>query len=84
MDGSWELEIVSRPPGTTGWVKLPYRWVVERTIAWLGPYRCPSKDYERLTSSSEGMIYVSMINLMLKRLRPSIEYDEFQYRRNTA
>ena len=35
--GRWQLEIVSRPPGSTGWVKLPKRWVVERTFAWLGP-----------------------------------------------
>jgi putative transposase len=84
VDGSWELEIVSRPPGEKGWVKLPYRWVVERTFAWLGRYRCHSKDYERLTESSEGMIHLSMIHLMLRRLKPSKEYAEFQYRRIPA
>jgi putative transposase len=35
----WELEIVRRPDGTKGWVKLPIRWMVERTFAWLGQYR---------------------------------------------
>lgn len=84
VDGSWELLIVSRPKDKRGWVKLPQRWVVERTFAWLGRYRCHSKDYERLTESSEGMIYVSMIHLMLKRLRPSREYAEFEYRRKSA
>ena len=84
VDGSWELEIVSRPPGKKGWVKLPWRWVAERTFAWLGRYRCHSKDYERLTASSEGMIHVSMIHLMLKRLRPSKEYSEFKYKRKIA
>jgi len=84
VDNSWELEIVSRPPGEKGWVKLPRRWVVERTFAWLGRYRCHSKDYERLTTSSEGMIFTSMIHLMLKRLKPSKEYAEFQYRRKVA
>jgi putative transposase len=83
-DGSWELEIVSRPPGTKGWVLLPKRWVVERTFAWLGRYRCHSKDYEKLTMSSEGMIHVSMIHLMLKRLKPSKEYAEFCYRLKIA
>jgi len=83
-DGSWELEVVSRPPGKRGWVKLPRRWVAERTFAWLGRYRCHSKDYERLTTSSEGMIYVSMIHLMLKRLRPSKDYAEFKYKRKNA
>jgi putative transposase len=84
VDGSWELLIVSRPKDKKGWVKLPQRWVVERTFAWLGRYRCHSKDYERLTTSSEGMIHVSMIHLMLKRLRPSKEYAEFTYRRKSA
>ena len=84
VDGGWGLEIVSRPPGTKGWVKLPRRWVVERTFAWLGRYRCHSKDYERLTTSSEGMIYVSMIHLMLKRLSPSKEYTVFKYKRKAA
>src|SRR5919202_1284704 len=47
VDGTWELEIVSRPPDKEGWVKLPYRWVAERTFAWLGRYRINSKEYER-------------------------------------
>ena len=83
VNGTWELLIVSRPKDKKGWVKLPVRWVVERTFAWVGRYRCHSKDYERLTESSEGMIYVSMIHLMLKRLRPSKEYAEFKYRRKS-
>ena len=83
-DGSWELEIVSRPTGETGWVQLPRRWVAERTFAWLGRYCCHSKDYERRTDSSEGMIYVSMIHLMLRRLARNKDYSEFQYRRKIA
>jgi putative transposase len=83
-DGTWELEVVSRPAGTKGWVLLPKRWVVERTFAWLGRYRIHSKDYERLTESSEGMVYVSMIHLMLKRLKPKVDTREFHYRRKPA
>jgi putative transposase len=80
-DSTWQLEIVSRPPGVTGWVRLPRRWVVERTFAWLGRYRRHSRDYERLTESSEAMIRVSAIHMMLRRLKPVKKYSEFRYRK---
>lgn len=62
------LEIVERDPALKYFQVLPRRWVVERTFAWLGRYRRLSKDYERCTNSSEGMIYVASIHTMLKRL----------------
>jgi putative transposase len=83
-NGDWELAIVRRPPGQRGWVRLPRRWVVERTFAWLGRYRVHSKDYERLTESSAAMIEVSMVHLMLRRRKPSKEYAEYRYRRKVA
>lgn len=69
--GGWVLEIVRRREGSTGFEVLPRRWVVERTFAWLGRYRRLSKDYEERTETSEAMIYVAMIQLMSRRLRPS-------------
>ena len=76
--GDWEawlynewnilLEIVSRQDGQRGFAVQPRRWVVERTFAWLGKYRRLSKDYERCTHSSEGMIYLASIRTMLKRM----------------
>jgi putative transposase len=66
----YKITVVERPVGVQGLVHLPYRWVVERTNAWTGKYRRNSKDYERTTSSSEAMIKVSTIHLMLNRLRP--------------
>jgi len=78
--GVWRLEIVRRPPGAKGFVLLPKRWVVERSFAWLGRCRRNSKDYERKTSSSEAMLRVSAIHLMLKRLKPSNVYPPFHYR----
>jgi putative transposase len=51
-------------------VVLPKRWIVERTFAWLGKYRRLSKDYETLPASSEMMVYLAMINLMIHRLKP--------------
>jgi putative transposase len=43
-------------------------WVVERTFGWFGRYRRLSKDYEYLPTTSETMLYIAMINLMLRRL----------------
>jgi putative transposase len=83
VDGSWELEIVSRPPTQAGWVLLPQRWVAERTFAWLGRYRINSKEYEGLTTSSEAQVYISSIQLLLNRLKPSKDYPEFKYKRKT-
>jgi putative transposase len=54
-----------------GFVVLPRRWVVERTIAWIDHNRRMSKDYERLPESSEAFIYVAMSRLMLRRLARS-------------
>jgi putative transposase len=62
------LEIVKRPEGTKGFRLLPKRWIVERTFAWLGRYRRLSKDYEYVTQTSETMIRVAMIHLMVRRL----------------
>jgi putative transposase len=68
---NWVLEIVKRSAQAVGFVRLPRRWVVERTFAWLGRYRRLSQDYEALTTSSEAMIRLAMIQLMLHRLVPS-------------
>lgn len=62
------LDIVKRPSGLKGFHVLRKRWIVERTFGWLGRYRRHSKDYERNPASSEAMIYISMINLMSRRL----------------
>ncbi len=64
------LEIVKRSDDRTGFVVLPKRWIVERTFGWFGRYRRLSKDYEQLPASSETMIYIAMIHLMLRRLAP--------------
>lgn len=58
------VEVFKRPKGFR---HLPRRWVVERTFAWIGRHRRMSKDYEYLPSSSESMVQLTMIRLMLKR-----------------
>jgi putative transposase len=51
-----------------GFVVLPRRWVVERTIAWIDQNRRMSKDYEKLCASDESLVYAAMIRLMTRRL----------------
>jgi putative transposase len=63
-----EMEIVRRPEGVKGFFVLARRWVVERTFAWLSFYRRLSKDYEYLPKTSEVLIRIAMIRLMLARL----------------
>jgi putative transposase len=67
----WALEIVKRPDEARGFVLLPKRWTVERTFAWLGKCRRLSKDYEHRECSSEALIRLAMIGLMVRRLRPA-------------
>ena len=54
-----------------GFQVLPRRWVVERTFSWTDQNRRMSKDYERLTETSEAFIYVAMSRLMARRLARS-------------
>lgn len=79
---SYAIEVVGRPEGAKGFVLLPRRWVVERTFGWLGRYRRNSRDYELSTQSSESMIKISSIHLMLRRLKPdrSKSANPFNYR----
>lgn len=65
------LEITNRPPNSKGFVVVPVRWIVERSLAWFGRFRRLSKDYEHCTKSSEGVIYVASIATMLKRIKPA-------------
>jgi putative transposase len=70
----WRL--FARPKGFR---PLPRRWVVERTFAWIGRYRRLSKDYEFLPASSEAMVYLTMIRLLLARLAKYDRIDPFSY-----
>ncbi len=67
-----DVEIVSREPGQQGFVVLPKRWIVERSIAWATRNRRLSKDYERLPESTEAFVYLAFIQLMLHRLAPDV------------
>jgi putative transposase len=80
--GQWHMEISSAPADSKEFKPLPIRWVVERTFAWIGRCRRNSKDYERRTDSSESMVLISTISLMVRRLSPSrVKSPAFTYPR---
>jgi putative transposase len=64
----WRLEVVSRNADSCTFKVLPRRWVVERSFAWISRNRRLAKDYERKVQTSECLLKVAMIRLMLKRL----------------
>lgn len=75
----WQVEIQSRPEGTPKFQPVRKRWVIERTNAWVVRCRRNAKDYERRVASSEAMIQLSSIHLMLRRLTPTSR-PTFNYR----
>jgi len=64
----WILEIVKRSDDQKGFVLLPRRWVVERTLGWLMNYRRLCRNYEYWTDTSETVVKVAMIHIMIRRL----------------
>jgi putative transposase len=69
-------------PGKKRFKVIKWRWVVERTFAWLGRYRRNSRDYEKLSQTSESMLMISGIQLMLRRLKPRGDAFVFHYPKN--
>jgi putative transposase len=63
----WDLQVVEREAGTRGFAVQPHRWVVERAFAWLNRNRRLAKDYERRVQTSETLIELAAIRLLLRR-----------------
>jgi len=66
--GTWSIEVIKRSDTANGFVLLPRRWVVERTIAWLNRNRRLAKDFEATTESSMTWLYIASVKLMSRRL----------------
>jgi putative transposase len=79
-NAKYRLHIVRRPEGAAGFVRLPQRWVVERTFSWLGRSRRLHKDCEKLTTTSAAMVKIAMIHLMVRRLASDTITEEFCYK----
>jgi putative transposase len=72
----YQVKTIERPTGSKGFVRLPKRWVVERSLAWLGRYRQLSKEYDYEPKVSESWAQVSALHLMLRRYRPDKEHQQ--------
>jgi len=66
-DHQLELEVVKRKH-SKGFQVLPWRWSVERTLAWLVRHRRLTIDYEALPATAEALIYAAMSRIMVRRL----------------
>jgi transposase len=67
-----ELSVVKLPEAKRGFVRLPKRWVVERSFAWLTRFRRLARDYERLPETVAGLHFIAFACLMLQKIVPLI------------
>jgi transposase len=61
-------EIITRRDQAKGFVVLPKRWIVERTLAWLNRCRRLAKDFENRTRYAVAFIHLASIRLMSRKL----------------
>ena len=66
--GRWTVQIVKRSDTAQGFEILPRRWVVERTLAWLGRCRRLSKDWEKTIASAEAWLLFAHIRRVTRHL----------------
>ena len=67
--GRWTSRIIKNPEDAKGFVRLPHRWVVERTFTWLNRNRRLAKDFEAsLASALTMMTSVQMPTRRLARM----------------
>ena len=70
-EGAWRVEIITPTPHVQGFVVSPWGWIVERTLGWIGRQRRLSKDDERKGQTSETLLKLVMLRLMVRRLARS-------------
>ena len=71
-----ELEEVKKQEEVKGWQLLARRWVVERTFGWFTGARRLVKDYELKVETSEAMMQIRMISILVKRLAPVTDFSD--------
>ena len=63
-----KTQIIKRSDRSKGFIVLPKRWIVERTLAWLNRCRRLGKDWENLTSNALAFVQLASIRIMLRKL----------------
>ena len=63
--GRWRIEIIKRSDAPSGFVVLPRRWVVERTLAWLNRNRRLAKDFEATLESALAWLFLASVKLLM-------------------
>lgn len=63
-----QLEIITRSDQVKGFVGLPKRWIVERTLAWLNRCRRLAKDFENRLRYALAFVHLAAIRLMVRKL----------------
>jgi transposase len=63
-----QLEIIKRSEAAPGFVVVPKRWIVERTLAWLNRCRRLAKDFENHLRIATAFVQLASIRLMLRKL----------------
>lgn len=62
-----DLHVVKLGQAKRGFVLLPRRWVVERSLSWSARYKCLARDYERLAVNLQQLHYLAFVGLMLTK-----------------
>lgn len=65
---AWKVEVMQKPESTTGFIPQKGRWQVERSFGWLNFRRRLFRDVEKTILSSEAMIQIAFISLIINRI----------------
>ena len=65
---NWKVEVMQKPESTTGFIPQKGRWQVERSFGWLNFRRRLFRDVEKTILSSEAMIQIAFISLIINRI----------------
>jgi transposase len=69
------LEVVKLNDAKRGFILLPKRWVIERSIAWVARFRRLARDYERLPQTLAGLHFLAFACLLLSRFAVKLAFS---------